>query len=351
MQNDIYITAIDGSDEIQIPWLPESISFNSNTKLMAAYSILDSGEVKIPSGRNLRDFSWSSIFPGEGHKDLPFLRTEWRDPKTYQGILSRWFQEGTPLRLLITGTPINHDVYLADYKVAYSGGHGDYSYNIMFVEKRDIIINSQKTAGENVTTNNVKSNEPASSTYTIKSGDTLWSIAQKQLGDGKKYSDIYVLNQTIIEETAKKRGKSSSEGGKWIYAGTVIKLPGSATASTGSGTSNSTSSGVTTPAQSKGKHYIVTIKSGGQTQYAGRIRVSRTYNGKQDIVENPAGSPVSVTCDANTKVTVYILPINGRPVEIVNMVGYWHKDPTVSSHVYYNPLLSQNSGFTVNWKA
>lgn len=227
MKTDIYITAIDGNDEIQIPWLPEKIDFNANDKLMSSYSILDSGEVKIPAGRNLRSFSWSSIFPGEAHSDLPFLRTEWQDPKTYQGILSRWLQNGTPLRLLITGTPINHDVYLSSYSVEYAGGHGDYAYSISFIEKRDIIIQGEKTAGASATSTNATKNataSPQSTTYTIKSGDTLWSIAQKHLGSGTKYSTLYNLNKTIIEETAKKRGYSSSDGGKWIFPGTVIKL-------------------------------------------------------------------------------------------------------------------------------
>ena len=228
MKTDIYITAIDGNDEIQIPWLPEKIDFNANDKLMASYSILDSGEVNIPSGRNLRGFSWSSIFPGEGHSDLPFLRTEWKDPKTYQGTLSRWLQKGTPLRLLITGTPINHDVYLASYSVEYAGGHGDYAYSVSFIEKRDIIIQGKKTTDASTTatnaSNSAKSASPQSLTYTIKSGDTLWAIAQKHLGSGAKYSTLYSLNKTIIEETAKKHGKNSSDGGHWIYPGTIIKL-------------------------------------------------------------------------------------------------------------------------------
>lgn len=229
MNTDIYITATDGSGEIQIPWLPEEIEFNANSKLMASYSILDAGEVRLPSGRNLRGFGWSSVFPGEGHSDLPFLRTEWQDPKTYQGILSRWLQEGTPLRLLITGTPVNHDVYLESYRVNYSGGHGDYYYSVSFIEKRDIIIKGTKTAESGTTiiastTKNATSASPTSNTYTIKSGDTLWSIAKKELGDGKKYSTLYSLNKTIIEETANKRGYKGSDGGHWIFPGTVIKL-------------------------------------------------------------------------------------------------------------------------------
>ena len=47
-------------------------------------------------------------------------------------------------------------------------------------------------------------------TYTVKSGDSLWAIAAKQLGNGNRYKEIKSLN-----------GLSSDT----IYAGQVLKLP------------------------------------------------------------------------------------------------------------------------------
>ena len=35
----------------------------------------------------------------------------------------------------------------------------------------------------------------AATTYTVKSGDTLWSIAEKELGDAQKYYDLYLWNK------------------------------------------------------------------------------------------------------------------------------------------------------------
>lgn len=61
--------------------------------------------------------------------------------------------------------------------------------------------------------------------YTIKNGDTLWGIALKHLKNGSRGSEIYKLNKEVIEAEAKKRGKSSSENGKWIWAGTSLLLP------------------------------------------------------------------------------------------------------------------------------
>ncbi|MEM6506728.1 MAG: LysM peptidoglycan-binding domain-containing protein [Planctomycetota bacterium] len=36
--------------------------------------------------------------------------------------------------------------------------------------------------------------QPASRTYTIRKGDTFWSIAQREYGDGQKWRDISAAN-------------------------------------------------------------------------------------------------------------------------------------------------------------
>lgn len=57
------------------------------------------------------------------------------------------------------------------------------------------------------------------------SGDTLWDIARKYLGDGLKWQTLYNVNKDIIESTARSRGKSSSDNGHWIFPGTVLSVP------------------------------------------------------------------------------------------------------------------------------
>lgn len=47
-------------------------------------------------------------------------------------------------------------------------------------------------------------------TYTVKSGDTLWGIAKKELGSGARYTEIVQLNG--LKTTT-------------IYSGQKLKLP------------------------------------------------------------------------------------------------------------------------------
>jgi nucleoid-associated protein YgaU len=55
----------------------------------------------------------------------------------------------------------------------------------------------------------------SNASYSIKSGDTLWKIANRELGSGARWKDIYNLNQDKL---------GSNPG--LIYSGTSINLPG-----------------------------------------------------------------------------------------------------------------------------
>lgn len=54
---------------------------------------------------------------------------------------------------------------------------------------------------------------PKKSTYTVKSGDCLWNIAKKYLGDGSRYNEIYNLNKDKIKNP------------NLIYPNQVLTLP------------------------------------------------------------------------------------------------------------------------------
>lgn len=49
--------------------------------------------------------------------------------------------------------------------------------------------------------------------YTIESGDTLWGIASKFLGNGSKYPEIFEANREVIEDPDK------------IFVGQKIRIP------------------------------------------------------------------------------------------------------------------------------
>lgn len=89
--------------------------------------------------------------------------------------------------------------------------------------KVEVVKNKNSKSGDSSKNNGTGG---AGSQYTVVSGDTLWGIAKKFLGAGNKYGEIYKANSSVIEETAKKHGKTSSSNGHWIYPGTVLNIPG-----------------------------------------------------------------------------------------------------------------------------
>lgn len=233
MDTDIYIAEKTGNRSMRIPWIPESITFDSNGTRFAKYEILKAGEVYVPSGVNIHGYSWKSILPGEGRKDNPLQRGAWQNPLWYQQIWSSWRNNGTPLHLLITGTPINHDVYLEYYAVDYEGAFGDYDYTIKFVDARTLSIDQQasmqssgnvQAAQDSKGTITRSETDSSQKTYTIKAGDTLWAIAERFLGSGAQWSVLYELNKTAIEQAAKQAGNFSSQDGRIIISGTTLTI-------------------------------------------------------------------------------------------------------------------------------
>ena len=226
---DIYITGNLPQDEndtgrsvkLQLPALPAQITYKNGAK-MAEYDILDKGPVAIPNGNELTEYQWDGFLPGESHKNQPWIRGKWIDPKTIENYFSVWKTNGIKLKLIITGTPVNAYVYLKDYEITFSGPNGDYGYSVTFITAIDIKVSYTKVTRQ-TPKRETPTNTTSSRTHEIKSGDTLWGIAVKYYGKGTEYPKIYEANKETIDNEAKRRGMAT--GGHWIFAGTVLVIP------------------------------------------------------------------------------------------------------------------------------
>lgn len=223
----VYITELDSGTRIALPLPPEAVKCKAEGKFIT-YNVINAGEVKLPNGEKLVKFSWSGRLPGASMRHMRMVSaSDWRSPKEIQGIISMWRRYGKKLRLLVTGTTINHDVYLESYTVDNSK-LDTVEYSISFVVAKDILVyttaelnieNTTKKTTTPTTIERAASAEAAASssqstTCTVKSGDTLWTIAKKYLGNGSRYMEIYEANKDIIGSNP-----------NLIYPGQVFTIP------------------------------------------------------------------------------------------------------------------------------
>ncbi|MGE5708477.1 MAG: N-acetylmuramoyl-L-alanine amidase, partial [Bacteroidota bacterium] len=117
--------------------------------------------------------------------------------------------------------------------------------------------------------------ESSGGNYTIQKNDTLWKIAQEQLGSGTRWKEIYELNKDVIGGDPNR-----------IFPGTQLKLPGGASAS---------KPAESKPAQSSGGNYTIqrddTLWKIAKEQLGDGTRWKEVYELNKDVI---GGDPNSI---------------------------------------------------------
>ena len=203
-------------DGEQLPVAPPKLStkIKNNNKTI---TLINEGEVNLLKTAGLTELSFDVLLPNvkypfavytNGYQPAAHYLEKFEKLKVnkegFQFIVTRSKPNGD----LLFDTNIK--VSLEDYEIKEDAENGfDIEVAISLKQYRDfgtkkLVVKTESTAkttsigaqtAKKVTTTKVRpSSKKPAKTHTMKAGDTLWSICQKELGNGSKYAEIAKLN-------------------------------------------------------------------------------------------------------------------------------------------------------------
>lgn len=215
-------------DGVLMPITPSKVKVKINNQ-NETLTLISGEEINILKAAGLTDVSFGLLLPqvpypftNGGTQPADYYLSLFERLKTakepFQWILNREKPNGS--RLFYT----NLTVGMEDYQITDDAEEGfDITVTVSLKQYRHygtktVTIQPAPTPATKPTATveppkRETSQAPKQSTYTVKSGDCLWNIAKKYLGDGSRYNEIYNLNKDKIKNP------------NLIYAGQVLTLP------------------------------------------------------------------------------------------------------------------------------
>ncbi len=183
-------------ERIRLPVIPSSFEV-SIPHQHTTVNITEIGEINLIGRTGLMNMTIESFFPNQQYSFC--LYSGFLKPYEYIKQLLKWKELGRPIRVIVTGTPINYAVAIENLTYSEIDGTGDVYFTLEIKEYKFIststvrttITKNGTTLTTPITTREVKSSPDS---YVVKQGDTLWLIAKKLTGDGSNYQAIATKN-------------------------------------------------------------------------------------------------------------------------------------------------------------
>ena len=214
-----------GNDAYRLPVNPEEIK-TSHKLITETYHVLNQGKIIIPVGNDLSTWSFKAEFPTTPYHYIE-TPNDFYECSVYETLFKEIRDNKEGVRFIATpdgdiNSGINSMVLIESLEITETAGEeGDKEFDFSLTEYREYGVKEKvvkstrsvrtKKAKKSIST--IKSKNPTvKNTYTVKKGDTLWSIAKKAYGDGSKYTKIASANSDIKNPNL-------------IYVGQVITIP------------------------------------------------------------------------------------------------------------------------------
>lgn len=201
-------------DGVLMPITPSKVKVKINNQ-NKTLTLINGEEINILKEAALTDVSFDLILPQASY---PFTNGGAQSAQTYLNLFERLKKSKEPFQWILnrsrpTGAALfysNLTVGLEDYQITDDAKEGfDLTVSIKLKQYRAFGTKTVKlsppTTPSQPATATVEepprptASAPKNASYTVKSGDCLWNIAKKQLGDGSRWKEIYELNKDKIK--------------------------------------------------------------------------------------------------------------------------------------------------------
>lgn len=219
--------------ETLLPVAPEKVSTQISNKNKTV-TLINEGEINLLKAPGLTQWKFKILLP---NAEYSFARYPdgYHPGGYYLDILEQLKLEKKPFQFRILRYSGKIDwktdakVSLEDYAIEEDAQNGfDFMVDIQLKRYREwgtkVLVIKDDTANQKPQRDPAPV-KPKGKEYTIQDGDTLWGIAQRFLGDGMKYHEVYTANKKVLDDEAARRGMGSGMGERWIFTGTKILIP------------------------------------------------------------------------------------------------------------------------------
>ena len=194
-------------DDMLLPIPPQKIPIKYRGQNETA-TLINGEEINITRPPGLAEISIDVVLP---QMDYPCAMWDGsvEDAEEFISRLQDLKENGDTFEFIVIRDSFdtNMDVTLEDYKVSDDVKEGlDLVVSITMKEARHYgtkimnfaIVPEQPIPAAASPEPERPAEQPQAKTYTVKSGDCLWNIAKKQLGDGSRWKEIHDLNRDKI---------------------------------------------------------------------------------------------------------------------------------------------------------
>lgn len=133
---DIYLSINNREQVIQLPILPSEFEITSPQK-HETFETINQGDLKLIGPDGLKSITIDTFFP---KKPYAFSRVKNKKGWEYVKTIEAWRKREIPMRLTITGTPINMAVVIDNFDYGVRDGSGDIYYTLSLSEYKLIYL-------------------------------------------------------------------------------------------------------------------------------------------------------------------------------------------------------------------